>query len=75
MSKIQKKDDSDAGLSLRARAIIDRRRSLGDDTVLLEAAQRLARDAIQSLEADRADTDAGRARERKLVAAAEFMLD
>lgn len=75
MGKIQKKDDSDAGLSLRARAIVERRHSLGDDTVLLEAAQRLARVAIQSLQDDRADIDAGRARERKLVAAAEIMLD
>jgi hypothetical protein len=75
MGKTQKKDDSDAGLALRARAILELRHSLGDDTVLLEAAQRLARAAIQSLADDRADIDAGRSRERKLVAAAEIMLE
>jgi hypothetical protein len=74
-SKTQKRDDSDPGLRSRAREILDRRRSLGDDVVLFEAAQRLASVALQFLEDDRTDVDASRARERKLVAAAEIMLE
>jgi hypothetical protein len=75
MKKKDKPADPEAAVRNRAQAIVDRRYSLGDDALLLEAAQSLARIAVRLLEGRHEDDEAALAHARKLVDSAEEIAD
>jgi hypothetical protein len=71
MKKKDETDASEADLLSRAKAVIDRPYSLGDDALLLEAAQNLARIAARLLERRHEDDEAALRHASLLVLHAE----